>query len=91
VAKPKPNLNALLEDIPADEPNPSVPTRGARARLRGVVQNTERTVLIGANLSPRYARNLAFLHAETGRSKKELVQEALDLLFRAKGGPNLDL
>lgn len=87
MAKPKPNLNALFDGIP-DEPNPSVPTRAGH---RGVIPNTERTVLVGANLSPRYARNLAFLHAETGCSKKELLQEALDLLFRAKGGPNLEL
>ncbi len=93
MTKPKPNLNALLEDIPDEPPSPSVPTRGARAR-RGVVEDVsepEPTVLVGANLHPRYARNLAFLHAETGRSKKELLQEALDLLFRAKGGPNLEL
>jgi hypothetical protein len=48
-------------------------------------------VLVGANLSPSYARNLALLHAETGRTKKELIQEALDMLFRAKGGRALGL
>jgi hypothetical protein len=46
-------------------------------------------VLVGANLPPKYARNLAFLHAETGRSKKELLQEALDDFFVKKGGRNL--
>lgn len=48
-------------------------------------------VLVGANLSPVYARNLALLHAETGRTKKDLLQEALDMLFRAKGGKALGL
>jgi hypothetical protein len=31
------------------------------------------------------------LHAETGRSKKELLQEALDMLFTAKAGAGLKL
>jgi hypothetical protein len=47
--------------------------------------------LVGANLPPAYARNLALLHAETGRSKKDLLQEALDMLFTAKGGAALKL
>ncbi|WP_367957663.1 ribbon-helix-helix domain-containing protein [Aquibium pacificus] len=50
---------------------------------------TEKTVLVGANLPPAYARNLAYLHAETGRSKKQLLQEALDMLFTAKGGAGI--
>jgi hypothetical protein len=91
MAKSKIDLNALLEDIQDEPPSPSVPTRGARARRAVAEDVSEPTVLVGANLHPRYARNLAFLHAETGRSKKELMQEALDLLFRAKGGPNLEL
>lgn len=50
-----------------------------------------KTRLVGANLPPRYARNLALLSAETGRDKKELLQEALDWLFTSKGGRALDL
>lgn len=85
MAKPKPNLAGLLDSIP-DEPQPAM--RQTRER-----QNTEaatgKTVLVGANLPPAYARNLAYLHAETGRSKKQLLQEALDMLFTAKGGAGI--
>lgn len=48
----------------------------------------EDTVMIGANQPRAYARMLARLHAETGRTKKQLQQEALDLLiasYRARG------
>jgi hypothetical protein len=31
------------------------------------------------------------LHAETGKGKKELIQEALDMLFTAKASPNIRL
>lgn len=89
--KPKSNLNALLDDIPP-APVAAPTTRSPRARsVAPVGEGSEQTAMVGANLPPQYARNLAFLHAETGRSKKELLQEALDLLFRSKGGPNLKM
>ncbi|AXV18543.1 hypothetical protein CYG48_22155 (plasmid) [Neorhizobium sp. SOG26] len=56
---------------------------------RNAGPSSEPTVLVGANLPPIYARNLALLHAETGRSKKQLLQEALDMLFTAKGGAGI--
>jgi hypothetical protein len=56
---------------------------------RNDVPSNEPTVLVGANLPPIYARNLALLHAETGRSKKQLLQEALDMFFTAKGGAGI--
>lgn len=37
--------------------------------------------LIGAELPPVYQENVRLLHATTGRPKKELMQEALDMLF----------
>lgn len=85
MAKPKPNLAGLLDNIPDAPPLTSRQTRG---RPRSDVA-AERTVLVGANLPPAYARNLAYLHAETGRSKKQLLQEALDMLFTAKGGAGI--
>lgn len=92
MAKAKPNLIGLLDDIP-DEPPPAIsrprprPSR-IRKETEPVVEG-QPTVLVGANLPPAYARNLALLHAETGRTKKELLQEALDLLFTAKGGAGI--
>jgi len=85
MAKPKPNLAGLLDNIP-DAPPPT--TRQTRQRPHAEAAK-EQTVLVGANLPPAYARNLAYLHAETGRSKKQLLQEALDMLFTAKGGAGI--
>lgn len=85
MAKPKPNLAGLLDHIP-DAP-PLAPRRQTRERPAEAA--TEQTVLVGANLPPAYARNLAYLHAETGRSKKQLLREALDMLFTAKGGAGI--
>lgn len=93
MGKPAPNLNGVLDGLPPT-PAPSTETAfRARPRSRRAEQPTENapTVLVGANLPPSYARNLAFLHAETGRSKKELLQEALEMLFTSKGGPNMKL
>ena len=85
MAKPKPNLAGLLDNIPDAPP---LTTRQTRQRPHAESAK-EQTVLVGANLPPAYARNLAYLHAETGRSKKQLLQEALDMLFTAKGGAGI--
>lgn len=88
MAKPKPNLAGLLDNIPDEPPAAESPRLVVRHR-RNVEPSNEPTVLVGANLPPTYARNLALLHAETGRSKKQLLQEALDMLFTAKGGAGI--
>lgn len=87
MAKPKPNLAGLLDHIP-DAP-PLAPQQRRQTRERLHAEAATETVLVGANLPPAYARNLAYLHAETGRSKKQLLQEALDMLFTAKGGAGI--
>ncbi len=43
--------------------------------------------MVGANLPSRYKRGLAMTHAHTGKAKKDLLQEALEMLF-AKYGVN---
>lgn len=86
--KAKPNLAGVLDDLPL-QPAPAVASPARRRRLAASAE-PQQTVLVGANLPPAYARNLALLHAETGRSKKELLQEALDMLFTAKGGVSLN-
>lgn len=84
MAKKQPSLAGVLDDLPpAPVPAPVV-ARARRAAASSEPDPTP-TALVGANLHPSYARNLAMLHAETGRSKKDLLQEALDLLFTAKG------
>lgn len=88
--KPKPNLAATLDGLP-ETPAPSQIVDIPAPRRRSPAKAQEPTVMVGANLSPRYARNLAMLHAETGKGKKELIQEALDMLFTAKASPNIRL
>jgi len=88
MAKAKPNLAGVLDDLPQTPAAVVSPPRRNRFAARAEPQET---VLVGANLPPAYARNLALLHAETGRSKKDLLQEALDMLFTAKGGAALKL
>lgn len=80
----KPNLASVLDDLP--EPIRAQERSGRKGREDKAEQGT---VLVGANLPPSYARNLALLHAETGKTKKELLQEALDMLFVQKGGRGL--
>lgn len=46
---------------------------------------TEGTSLVASNLPVRYGRALALIAAEEGVTKKDLMQEALDLLFAARG------
>ena len=90
MAKPKPNLAATLDGLP-ETPAPSQIVDAPAPRRRSSAKPQEPTAMVGANLPTRYARNLAMLHAETGRGKKELIQEALDMLFTAKASPNLKL
>lgn len=46
---------------------------------------TEGNSLVAANLPVGYGRALAVLAAEEGVTKKDLMQEAFDLLFKARG------
>lgn len=85
MAKPKPSIAAAFDSLPT-APTEKAPSPRMR---KGRTSSAENLVLVGANLPTSYARNLALLHAETGRTKKELLQEALDLLFVAKGGAAL--
>lgn len=46
---------------------------------------TEGTSLVAANLPIQYNRKISMLAAEEGVTKKDLMQEAFDLLFAARG------
>jgi hypothetical protein len=46
---------------------------------------TEGTALVAANLPVGYQRTIAMLSAESGLTKKDLMQEAFDMLFKARG------
>lgn len=78
-------------DIQTETPGPLAEPKGEsdddtpfvdRASER---EGSPETVLVGANLPPRYAKGLAILHAETGRTKKDLIEEALEMYFHANG------
>jgi len=90
MAKKQPNVAAFLDEALTRAPVEAAPQQEPAPRRRSAAAGqAEKTVLVGANLPPRYARNLAMLHAETGKDKKALLMEALDNLFVAKGGPRL--
>lgn len=89
MAKSKPNLAGVLDGLP--QTTPAAVSEAPTRRRRLASPEASETVLVGANLPPKYARNLAMLHAETGKGKKELIQEALDMLFISKGGAALKL
>ena len=87
MAKAKGNLSGLLDGVLAGEAAP--PTMDPIPSSRRVRRSSEEaagqeTVLVGANLPPSYARNIALEHAETGKTKKVILQEALDMYFKAK-------
>lgn len=83
MARPKPKLNAALDDL-AVAPAPTVaapaalPARSGRA---GRPRRMEETSLVGGQLAVRYSRSLNMLSAETGKTNRELLEEALDDLF----------
>lgn len=87
MARAKPKLNAALDDLAA-APAPTVaapapaPARTSRA---GRPARTEETSLVGAQLATRYSRSLNMLSAETGKTNRELLEEALDDLFTKYG------
>lgn len=85
MAPKKPNLAAALDEMTP----PRAALSAASRPRRSEPADTGDTVLVGANLPPAYARNLAILHAETGKSKKELLQEALKMLFVSQGGRSI--
>lgn len=47
---------------------------------------TEGTSLVAANLPVTYNRRISMMAAEEGVTKKDLMQEAFDLLFAARSG-----
>jgi hypothetical protein len=71
MSKPRPNLAMVFDDL--DRPAP--PDAPAIQSL----------VLVGANIDPMYARGVALVHAKTGLTKKQIVTQALDMLFAAHG------
>ena len=77
------NLANALDDV---TPAPSMPQTAAPARVRPApIPSREGTALVGAHLPSNYQRALKILSAETGQSQRDLLEEALKMLFVAKG------
>ncbi|MBZ0261060.1 MAG: hypothetical protein K8F90_10720 [Hyphomicrobiales bacterium] len=83
MAKSKTNLNAALE-VAAVEVVASAPA--PRPTLKyPVPPSREGTTLVGAHLAGKYGRTLKLLSATTGQTQRQLLEEALDMLFTKKG------
>lgn len=79
MAAKKANLASALDDV---TPAPSMPVRHERP---ATVSTRQGTSLVGAHLPAKYQKALKILSAESGKSQRDLLAEALDMLFVAKG------
>lgn len=90
VSKPKPDLSALRNSLretaaPAthadapDDPKPAASARKAAAK----------TQLVGAHLSPDVGKQLRIIAAEEDTDVKALLIEAINLLFKTRGKPQI--
>ncbi|MGG7519711.1 ribbon-helix-helix domain-containing protein [Allorhizobium undicola] len=80
-AKKSPLANAFKDDEDLQPVASPVQKAGNGRRLI-----TEGTSLVAANLPVQYNRRITMLAAEEGVTKKDLMQEAFDLLFATRGG-----
>lgn len=93
MARPKPKLNDALDDLAAESlPSPAEAAAPAAtpARIRRP-RRTVQTSLVGGQLAIRYSRSLNLLSAETGKTNRELLEEALDGLFVKYGARIIDV
>jgi hypothetical protein len=79
--KKKSAFENVFKDDAALQP---VATAGQKAG-NGRRRITEGTSLVAANLPVDYNRRISLLAATEGVTKKDLMQEAFDLLFAARG------
>ncbi len=76
----------LDEALDAVTPAPAAPAPiiEQAAPKRSAIPSREGTALVGAHLPARYQKALKLLSAETGATQRDLLEEALDMLFVAK-------
>lgn len=80
----KANLASALDDV-TPTPIERVQTVSPAARRTPVIPSREGTVLVGAHLPAKYGKALKLLSAESEVSQRDLLRQALDMLFVAKG------
>jgi hypothetical protein len=83
MAAKRATLNDALDNVP-----PAVAPAAVIAEQdtpkRAPIPSREGTALVGAHLPARYQKALKLLAAETEKSQRDLIAEALDMLFVAK-------
>ncbi len=79
----KANLANALDDV-TPAPRVSVTTTGREANTAPIAARAG-MALVGAHLPAKYQKAMKLLSAETDKSQRELLAEALDMLFVAKG------
>jgi len=80
----KPKASGLQSAFAPDE-RLEAAQRPAQLSGNGRRLITEGESLLSANLPVKYPRTLALLAAEEGTTRKALMIEALDMLFKARG------
>ncbi len=81
----KANLANALDDVTPAPVKAAPPVIEERAPARPPIPSRKGTVLVGAHLPARYGRAMKLLSAESGQTQRELLEEALDMLFVKKG------
>jgi hypothetical protein len=79
----KANLASALDDV-TPEPVERVQATPSPTRRTPVIPSRQGTVLVGAHLPAKYGKALKLLAAETDQSQRDLLKEALDMLFVKK-------
>jgi hypothetical protein len=99
MAKPKPDLSALRNTLretaapathaeaPPADPEDAAPRRNQKTKT--LVKVRAKTQLIGAHLSPDVGRQLRMIAAEEDTDVKALLIEAINLLFKTRGKPQI--
>lgn len=87
----KANLASALNDVTPAPVKAAPRVVEERAPARSPIPSREGTVLVGAHLPARYGKAMKMLSAESGQTQRELLEEALNMLFVKKGARTLGL
>jgi hypothetical protein len=99
MAKPKPDLSALRNtlretatpathaDAPPAEMEDAAPRRNQKTK--SLVKARAKAQLVGAHLSPDVGKQLRMIAAEEDTDVKSLLIEAINLLFKTRGRPQI--
>mgnify|MGYP002713061543 FL=1 len=89
VSKPKPDLSALrnsLRETAAPATHADAPDDPKPATTK---KQPTKTQLVGAHLSPDVGKQLRMIAAEEDTDVKALLIEAINLLFKTRGKPQI--